>query len=722
MKRVQLARERGIVLVTVLFLTILISMFIGSAILVGPRTLGLADSEDGALTASAAAESGMQYAIMRIRENPNWRGDGGGTVVSSPDFTVVEDSGYVWGHLRAADGSGSMFRIRFNYEDGADGPDKLNNGTGPRIQTEYVSINNLFNANSAIVPRASKDSKSSVDDPNQGDYEVPAYGMCLIVEGLAGPAVRDFDPTQPNPQGFAQTKVLEGTFVASNLSDVATDAAAMSNSDLVAIVEDKKAFTVEAKDDSPSIRSRGNVSVTSLDGSNADYVSEGTVYTKDATLQANYDAGKTVLETEDVSNPFYELAWDDLKTADPSGPSLAAGTYVWWDDGSLHYYDMEYSDYTSHIRTNATDVGEVIFSGGNYASGFTPPANLEINTDGKNNSIIIKGDLFISPVDDGTGVTKAEGIAVIPREGAPEEPPDPTAQATAAGPALAKHLATNVTARTAFFENQLGDTSDRTDLGTARGWNLDVGTGTKADIGWSADGTFVDVRKRPSLEIALAEAFTEPTLITATEVSDYATKFGVFDDNGDLNLGTGDTTTPEDLEVTFEPAEGESATLSANGDIRIGAKLKGQGASITSGGTLDVVGAGADLSAVANAEDGVNMYAKGDITLSTLKEKNGSYEFKDIKLKGLVYTWGDFTAKLGNSDATYKRGKLALEGTLVAFGGDPADGIPKDKLKGRVAIHAKEVNLKFNPAYLLGVMKTLPDNIEFARTAWTTHK
>ena len=88
-------RQKGIVLVTVLLMSILIAMFIGAAILIGPRTLGLAGSQDGALTASAAAESGMQYAIMRIRENPDWRGDGGGLVLNTPDFQVVEDSGYV---------------------------------------------------------------------------------------------------------------------------------------------------------------------------------------------------------------------------------------------------------------------------------------------------------------------------------------------------------------------------------------------------------------------------------------------------------------------------------------------------------------------------------------------------------------------------------------------------------------------------------------------------
>lgn len=709
-------RQKGIVLVTVLLMSILIAMFIGAAILIGPRTLGLAGSQDGALTASAAAESGMQYAIMRIRENPDWRGDGGGLVVNTADFQVVEDSGYVWGHMKAPDGSASMFRIRFNFENGNDNGDSLNDSTGPRIPIDFVSINNLSNSSEKVVPRASN---GTVADPTVGEYYVPAHALCIIVEGLTGPGVREFDPGNPNPDGLTHGKVLEGIFIASNLDDLATDAVAMSNSDLVAVLGDKKLFTVEAKGGGvPKVRSRGGVKVSEEDGDAGTYDSKGTVYTKDATLDAEYDPGKVGVEQEKADDPFYELTWDDLKTADPAGNKVAAGTYVWWDDGTLHYYDMDYAAFSTHIQGNPTDAGEVVFSGGSWTGGpsnLALPSSLQVET----NKMKITGDLYVQPTAAGTA-----DFTVIPREGAPEEPPDPSAQGpTAAGPALAQYLAGNAAARTAFFAGRPGTDPVSSLSGSYdQGWNSDPAI-SYSDIYWTNAGVVgYDSSDYPSLQAALEDAFSDGYVLPG-ELTSTAASYGLLGAEGDLNLGTGDTTTAEDLEINFEPPDGESATLSSDGNIRIGAKLKGEGASITSQGTLSVVGAGADLSATANAEEGVNMYAKGDITLSTLKEKGSDqYEFKDIKLKGLVYTWGDFNAKMGNDDSSVKRGKFSLEGTLVAFGGDPANGKPNNTNKGLVDINAEEVKLKFDPAYLLSVMKTLPDNVQFKRTAWTAYR
>jgi len=722
-------RKRGIVLVTVLFLTILISMFIGAAILVGPRTLGLAGSQDGELTAQAAAESGIQYAIMRVRQNPEWRAESGGVVLSTDDLVVVENEGYVWGHMKAPDGSGSLFRIRFNFENGDDGGDNLSNSSGQKFATSYVSLNNLSNSSEAIVPRASSDSQSVVTDPSVGTFVVPAHGLCLVVEGLAGPGVREFDPANPNPQGLTYSKISEGIFTVLNFGEIATDAVAMSNSDLLANLEDGQKVTVETKGGgTPRIRSRGNVNVEYQDGSPGKYESEGTVYTKDATLNADYDASKVTVETEQNSDPFYELGWDDLKKADPSGPKLSAGTYVWWDDGSLHYYDMDYETYAEWVRTplNTNNPGQVIYANGSYTGSFSPPATLEI-TEGK---IKLKGDIYVDPVLDGTGAVKASDLAIIPREGAPEEPaPDPTAPgggATAAGPALAEYLANNAVARQAFFAGRYGDGSSIPhNINPAdQGWDSYPGSGSGADIGWRNDGSaiYYDPQDYSSLQAALEDAFDDG-FVTPGELTSTAATYGLIGAEGDLDLNTGDTTKAEDLDVEFAPPDGESATLSAEGNIRIGAKLKGKGASITAGETLTVVGAGADLAATPNAEEGVNMYARGDITLSTLKEKDdGTYEFKDIKLKGLVYTWGDFIAKLGSDDPDVSWGKMELEGTLVAFGGDPENGTPTTTDSGKVDLTAKEVKLKFDPAYLLGVMQTLPENIQFTRASWTSYR
>lgn len=335
--------------------------------------------------------------------------------------------------------------------------------------------------------------------------------------------------------------------------------------------------------------------------------------------------------------------------------------------------------------------------------------------------------MYVSPINDAAGLPKANGLAIIPREGAPE---DPNAGGggggggMAAGPALAQHLANNPALLQSFFAGRAGDGSPLGGQPGDTGWNSAPATGGAADITWSNDGTTVyyDASDYGSWEAALNDAFSDG-FVLQSELDSLASSYGLSGAEGDLNLNTGDTTTAEDLDVEFDPPDGDSATLSAEGDILIGAKLKGKGASMTAGGELKVVGAGADLSANPNAEEGVNMYARGDITLSTLKEKkDGSFEFKDIKLKGLVYTWGDFNAKMGSDDTSVKRGKLSIEGTLVAFGGDPANGIPSTTNKGTVRVKAKEVKLKFDPAYLIGLMQTLPDGIQFERASWTSYR
>ncbi|MFA5506777.1 MAG: hypothetical protein WC314_19245 [Vulcanimicrobiota bacterium] len=713
-------RRPGIVLVTVLMMSILIAMFIGAAILIGPRTLGLAGSQDSALTSTAAAESGFQYAVMKIRENPNWRGDGSGLQINTPDLKVVESSGYVWGHMTAPGGSTSMFRIRFNFENGDGNGDHLSNSTGPRTQTPYVSLNNLFNASEAVVPRATNDSASTVPDPTVGDYSVPAHGICLLVEGLTGPGTRTFDPADPEPKGVVQSKILEAIFVVSNLDDLATDAAAMSNGDLVANVSDKKQVKVEAKGGGvPTVRSRGSFKVEWPGGAQGEYHAKGgTVYTKDGSLGAKDASGDLTLEVEDDNDPFYELAWDDLKTADPAGETLAAGTYVWWQDGTLHYYDMDYDTFASHIKANPTDGGDVVFTGGTWtggAAGLTRPDTLEVSS----KKLTVTGDLYVEPTAAGT-----KDLTIIPREGAPVEPPDADViEGSSDGNSLAIALANNLDYRTSFFSSQVGDGSD-SPTGTM-GWQTKGGGA--ADIWWTGAGelSFSPTDYDNQID-AMTDLFTNfPQFFTTNgfTLGLALEKFGATGAEGDLRLETGDTTTAEDLELNFKPPSGKSATLSSDGNIRIGAKLKGKGASITSVGTLTVVGAGADLEATPNVEEGVNMYAQGDITISTLHDKgNDKYEFKDIKLKGLVYTWGDFHAKLGSDDSNTKSGKFGLEGTLVAFGGDPAQGKPNNTQKGQIHISAEEVKLKFDPAYLLSVMKTLPDNLQFKRTAWTAYR
>ena len=160
--------------------------------------------------------------------------------------------------------------------------------------------------------------------------------------------------------------------------------------------------------------------------------------------------------------------------------------------------------------------------------------------------------------------------------------------------------------------------------------------------------------------------------------------------------------TPDNLEIKFEPPKGESAILSADGSINLGSKVTGVGGSITSQRDIRLVGAGSSLEA--NVEDGLNLYAKGDILLSSLLPKGADkYEYKSFNMKGVIYAWGDFDARIGmeHEDVT-KWGSFGLQGSLVAYGAknQPELGDPGDGDGGDIRIKAKSVNLTFDPAYL----------------------
>ena len=377
------------------------------------------------------------------------------------------------------------------------------------------------------------------------------------------------------------------------------------------------------------------------------------------------------------------------------------------------------------------DPGLLVFADGEMLNpaGFQWSASgVNVSSDGIDggNLIRITEDLYIEP----TPSENSRSFAVIPREGSPEEVPETTgATATSFGPALADHLAQNPELLKAFFKGRLGDASPPIAHPNLVGWNTHQPA--HADIVWNIeDGTVitVDAQDFPGSDlatrtrVALDHVFRETTLVSSVEINDLVAQYGL-DSTGELDLNTGDELTVQDLGVEFVPESGKSVTLSGEGLIRLEAQVRGRRASITSEGSIAIVGAGTDLSAAANVEDGVNLYAQRDIRLSTLQEVNpGEFAFQPIRLRGLVYAWGDFKANLASQDASIPRGDFLLEGTLVAFVGDPNEGIPSTRDRGQVIIRAESSRLRYDPAYLLNVLRTLPTNLEFTRTSWTHYR
>ncbi len=110
--------KRGIVLVTVLFFILLIGILSRAILSAGPLVARVGGQLTEALVAQRAAEAGAGYACAQMKAKNDWRGDKNATTINQPDLKVVEDNGNVVGWMKNASGAVSMFRIRFNFQDG----------------------------------------------------------------------------------------------------------------------------------------------------------------------------------------------------------------------------------------------------------------------------------------------------------------------------------------------------------------------------------------------------------------------------------------------------------------------------------------------------------------------------------------------------------------------------------------------------------------------------
>ena len=186
--------------------------------------------------------------------------------------------------------------------------------------------------------------------------------------------------------------------------------------------------------------------------------------------------------------------------------------------------------------------------------------------------------------------------------------------------------------------------------------------------------------------------------------------------------------------MRFAPPDGESAVLTnQSGGVVVDATVKGTGGSITSAGVIELTGAGYDLLVEPDAETGISLYAKGDIFLQTFeapedtakgttKGKNGkghhevkggvTGQFNDMKLSGVIYTWGDFTADLGG------QAKLEMKGALIAYGSDPSVGPPVPG-QGFITMNAREMELQYDSRYLDSMLQSTSG--ELKRTMWVVY-
>ncbi|MCA9794304.1 MAG: hypothetical protein KC910_21000 [Candidatus Eremiobacteraeota bacterium] len=705
-------------------MSLLIAMFVGAAASLNPGQLGLVRNEADYKAARGAARSGLAYAMTRLEENPNWRGDGNGIVVDTPDMVVVEQDGNVVGLLRDGSGRTAQFRIRFNHQDGGGGGDDLDDPPSEfRFDTPYVSVNNLLGSGPVALPIANGVGYSV---NGSADHDVPEHCAALLVEGRVSPQLSVADASNPNPrlQAVRAHLTIESLCGVGDLElegDI-SGAVLMSAGDFVTDLTgtDPLSLASVGSDQPTRVRVKNDMVV---DGAGENLRTAATAEVlAGGSVKANFNSDHISRALEEAGDAFYQLAWDDVD--DPGEGTLPAGVYVFWEaDGKVHYYPDNWEDYDARIKANPSDPGTVVNLSG--AVSFH-------EADGKK-VFAVTTEVDVTPVGDPSN--PVEDLTIIPRSGVaedasnPSRPPLPYGAPTDYASAAVNYIGINDWNDGSEIHEMLktlapvGDFSDPS--GNGIHWDQNVmtvyGSGPRA-VTYLFSGGNMHTTNSPNGTL-LSPQGADRYIIDPAAFDDFVANPGTGRDMETLNLGAAtDSLAPQDFEVRFEGADGGPASLATtgNGDIRFGADLSGENASIKAGGQIRIVGVGVDLSADPDAERaGVSLYARDDIFISTLRPHEDDptlYDYVDVQLKGIVYSWKNITVEVGGEKHAGR--KFDLRGAMVAYGGDPS--APPVAGQGNVYLTADSVNLTFDPAYLTSWMPSAPTSVQM--TNLSTHE
>lgn len=347
-------QRRAFVLISVLIF-ILVSGMLARAMLgagVGLARVGV-HSEDE-LVAQRAAEAGASYARAQLKEKSDWQGDLNTTTVNRPDLRVVEDNGNVIGWIRDATGRVSMFRIRFNYQDGngTSLPGDMLNDPSPshRVDHGYISINNVRGGSDVPVPVAAPPGWA-VTDPAQGPSTAPRGTAVVQIEGLSGAAVQAATgPDSAFGNGFLMRRVLRVVYAAS--ADPGIPDAALSAGNGIRLETSERARVSVIGQGTARLRSKKEVAVEKYDNSSAILTMDGDIGRDSLAggLTGTPD-GSIVERDESVGdgNDFHNLSWSDVPLASSDANTtvqIPGGVYVTEPtSGDILYYDMKLDDY-----------------------------------------------------------------------------------------------------------------------------------------------------------------------------------------------------------------------------------------------------------------------------------------------------------------------------------------------------------------------------------------
>lgn len=349
--KIELTRRSGFVLITTLILLVVVAMMISAALALLPGSRLMTGTVTTNEDVVGAAQAGIEYARTRLQENPSWRGDGDAVTVNMPgELWVREFRGNVVGLVWSSRPEPSMFRIRFNYQNGGGSPDEgfADPPEEMKIRNIYVSHNNLADSSAKPLLRASS-SSFSVDGSIIAPNDVPKYTAVIYSEGLAGQGLRGVSPSQLQLQNVVGRGVSSTTIEAYLGRDVSRygDAVLYGARDIsLQVTKDVK---IESRDSStpPRARTMGDLVVNINGSSGSVTMDDGEAYVKPTTGRFTIngsDSTSPQATRADSRGQFLQLGWDEIDKATTSDARLSAGTYVWRAGSTprLDYYAQEF--------------------------------------------------------------------------------------------------------------------------------------------------------------------------------------------------------------------------------------------------------------------------------------------------------------------------------------------------------------------------------------------
>lgn len=634
---------------------------------------------------------------------------------------MSENKGNVVGLLRTGNGRFSQFRIRFNWENGtpAQDPDQMGDSGSP-MDFNLPSLSNVGRPTDFIIPASGA----------RPAITVPGRAIYIAVQGRAGKACQALDATHLNPPltgSWGLTEVtLRTIYKISNPGQIVDPAVGMSGGNFIMNMGDSadKFVKIAGANGQPAkLRSKQGITASGGDALNLQAVGQGQ-YRLPTGVNPVTNGMKNMSRgaDENPADAYYNMTWADVRKADGTN-TLKAGTYVWMDDGSLHYFDMAPQDYIAYATANPTDTGVQVYTqaDGELALG----TGVNVTSTGSGSGM--KGTIEIHADTAVTAATNTTELAILPQKGAPEKPASPVGTGTVSS--FRNWMLTNALTPTGG-SNQYTLTTDPGVTGFIHQvalWGSTNGYGNYGGGNWNLGSVSMqvnigsnNVNLPPGQWSKVQDAVNAYLSSGSATIPSVLASIPSLPSGGAADTVPGSTSQvePKNLKINFKPqGSSSSAVLSSDGSITLGASVKGQGASIVSKNDVNLVGLGLDLSANPNATEGVSLFAGRDIVISTYDGTANS--FKDVSLKGVIYANGDVRTELGHASLhADKWGKFKLNGSMIAYGGDPVTQTPGQAGNGNIDMMTREGEMNFDPAYLTNLMATLPTNLRYGCWLW----